>query len=278
MRAPTPLNEPARVDTLRELELLDTEAEGVFDDIVLLAAHVCGTPIALMSLVDAKRQWFKARVGVDVRETDRDSSFCAHGIIKPDEMMIVPDATKDARFADNPLVLGDPQIRFYAGAPLVTHDGHALGTLCVIDRQPRELTAEQEAALRTLRRSLVAELELRRATRALARSHQELDQRVRDRTAELQAGKEQFRTLVECTHDMVQSVDRDGRFLFVNELWRRTLGHDEADVAKARVFDVIHPDSLAHCQELFQRVMQGESVSDIEAKFRAWDGRTVIVE
>ncbi|HAV60787.1 MAG TPA: hypothetical protein DCY13_00280, partial [Verrucomicrobiales bacterium] len=199
MKAPLPHDEQDRVSTLHRLKLLDTGAEEVFDDIVSLAAHLCSAPIGLMSLVDTHRQWFKARVGLDVQETTRDASFCAHAILKPDDILVVEDATKDDRFAENPLVIGEPKIRFYAGVPLVTADGHPLGTLCVIDRKPRRLTAEQESALRALCRSLVTELELRRATQDLVRLNESLDRRVREQTAAGRESEGKMRALVQWT-------------------------------------------------------------------------------
>lgn len=145
---------------LRRYRILDTEPERSFDDLALLASHICGTPMALITLVDERRQWFKSRVGVSVTETSRAISFCTHAIQQTD-LFVVPDATRDERFKNNPQVTGDAHIRFYAGAPLVTPDGHALGTLCVVDRVSRTLTPEQLEALDALRRQVQTQLQLR---------------------------------------------------------------------------------------------------------------------
>jgi len=155
-----PANEQQRLAALRGYEILDTKPEAAFDDLTLLASYVCQTPVALISLIDADRQRFKSKVGVSVSETSRDIAFCASAILQSD-VFIVPDASQDERFAENPLVLSDPKIRFYAGATLMT-DGHALGTLCVVDRVPRELRPEQLEALRALSRQVQTQLEFRR--------------------------------------------------------------------------------------------------------------------
>jgi GAF domain-containing protein len=161
MSCPTPENEKARLNTLRGYKILDTKPEERFDDLARLAANLCGAPIALISLVDEDRQWFKSKCGLEVSETPRVQAFCAHAIMS-EELFVIPDALRDSRFADNPLVLGEPHIRFYAGAPLVAPNGHILGTLCVVDQIPRELSPHQLEALRILARQVMAQIELGR--------------------------------------------------------------------------------------------------------------------
>ena len=166
MMYPVPENEAARLRTLRSYKILDTKPEERFDELTRLAALICGVPISLISLIDADRQWFKSRFGLDVQETPRAHAFCTHAIMQP-EMFVVPDASQDERFAHNPLVTGDAHIRFYAGAPLAARDGHLLGTLCVIDREPHTLTPAQTDALKILGRLVIANVELQSDLREL---------------------------------------------------------------------------------------------------------------
>jgi GAF domain-containing protein len=161
MKAAIPKNEAKRLQVLWQYNLLDTMPEEIFDELTELAGLICGAPISMITLVNERRQWFKSKVGVDTEENNRDVSICAHAILQKN-LFIIPDATRDIRFKNNPLVTGKPKIRFYAGAPLVTHDGFPLGTLCVIDRIPRELTPAQTRAMQLLSRHVMALLEQRR--------------------------------------------------------------------------------------------------------------------
>ncbi len=157
MSHPIPENEDERLNTLHGYGILDTHPEDRFDELTRLAALICGTPISLISLVDEDRQWFKSKTGLAVCQTPREEAFCAHAILSP-ELLVVPDASQDPRFATNSLVLGDLHVRFYAGAPLTAPNGHHLGALCVIDRVPRQLSREQLEALRILSRQVMAQV------------------------------------------------------------------------------------------------------------------------
>ena len=168
------VNETERLESLNSYQVLDTAPEQVFNDIAQLAAFICGTPISLVSLIDGERQWFKARVGLQTQETSREHAFCQYAM-RANNVYEVRDATTDERFAQNPLVTGDPNIRFYAGAPLLSPEGQPLGTLCAIDTIPRELTTDQRDALRILARQVMAHLELRRIRVQLEDERQKLD-------------------------------------------------------------------------------------------------------
>ena len=209
-------NEQARVEALHSYKILDTDPEKAFDDLTVLAAHICETPIALISLIDTDRQWFKSRVGVNVTETPRELAFCNKAIQQP-ELFVVPDATKDPRFSSNPLVVNDPKIRFYAGAPFTSSAGFPLGTLCVVDMVPRELNASQKDALQALSRQVQAQLELRRNLLELRTALAERDRAEAQRDAtivELQHALDHVRRLSgllpacsACKLDMTISAD-----------------------------------------------------------------------
>jgi signal transduction histidine kinase len=170
-------NEEQRLQSLDQYAILDTEEEAAYDKITELASKICGTPISLISLVDQKRQWFKSHHGLDARHTDREVAFCAHAIHEPNKLFVIEDSRKDERFHDNPLVTDDPNVIFYAGAPLVEESGHALGTLCVIDHQPKQLDEQQKSALKSLSEHVVQLMSLRKQNRELKTANIELEKK-----------------------------------------------------------------------------------------------------
>ncbi len=230
MEAPLPANETQRLKVLRSLDLLDTEAESEFDELTTLAAQICNVPVALVSLVDENRQWFKSKVGLEVDETSREVAFCAHSILKPNEIMEIPDARQDKRFANNPLVTEDPKIRFYAGAPLTTSSGYTLGTLCVLDYSPRTLSDSQKKALEILRLLVVRQIELRNSYRALknlqgmlSAKNIQLETEIEDSAISLEQemglrieSEILSRRILDMALDAVISVDQAGKVIYWN--------------------------------------------------------------
>jgi PAS domain S-box-containing protein len=259
MIAPLPPDEEQRLKALDRYEILDTEPEPAFDDLARLAAQVCGTPIALISLVDPCRQWFKAKVGLTACEGSRDIAFCAHAILQRG-LVVVPDTLADERFADNPLVTGDPMIRFYAGAPLVTPDGQALGTLCVIDRTPRQLSGEQQAALAALGRQVMSRMDLRLRNRELGRTI----------AAEQSAAAAQARLHFAIDHSLegIALLDRAGRFTRLNPAFAALYGFDVAELTGRPWQTVFSPAWVGTVEQTIlpilcqRRIWQGEVVGE----------------
>jgi len=259
MKAPLPENEAARLESLHRYAILDTLPEQEFDDLSRLAALICGTPIALVSLVDENRQWFKAKVGIEDTETPRDVAFCAHAI-QDSGVMVVRDALADERFRSNPLVTGSPNVRFYAGAPLRTPDGYALGTLCVIDRVPRELSADQLEALKALSRLVVNELELRRSVGDLSKA-------VRER----RLVESELDQLFNLSSDLFCIAGFDGYFKRLNPSWEQTLGISREELLSRPYVEFIHPDDREITRKEADKIVGGEVTFSFENRFRRGD-------
>jgi PAS domain S-box-containing protein len=252
--APIPPNERERLAALRRARLLDTLPERAFDDLAIIVSAICGTPIGLVTLVDERRQWFKARVGLEEQETSREVAFCAHTILY-EQGLEVPDATADPRFAENPLVTGPMNLRFYAGVPLRDPDGYALGAVCALDKRPRTLTGEQRLALQALSRQAADALKLRATARALEQARWQLED------------------LLEHTRMLVQILRADGRFHFVNRSWRDALGYSEEQLSSLRFADVVAVEDQARLSSL----LSVETHREVELRLVTRDGRPLTV-
>lgn len=262
-------SEAQRLLTLRDLVVLDSEPEEVFDSIARLASQVCGAPIALLSLVDEERQWFKANVGLPgVNETPRDVAFCDHAIRSP-ELFKVPDATQDARFAENPLVTGAPDIRFYAGAPLALSSGARVGTLCVIDRRPRDLSEAQIATLQSLAAIATQALELRRnlinKTLAIRSEYEKA----------LSASEARHRALVEQQSELVGLCHPNGELVYANPAYARHFGHTPAEMVGLNLLDRVDPNDREQVKARLLAAMQTGQECSGENRLLSADGRTL---
>lgn len=238
--APHIPDEARRIAQLRSLGVLDSLPEEAFDHITALASAICETPIALISLVDENRQWFKSRVGLDAVQTPREVAFCAHAIHTPDQVMVVENAELDRRFHDNPLVIGHPDIRFYAGAPIVSGDGHALGTVCVIDRRSRTISEAQQSSLQSLAKLVMTLIEHDAQRRA-----QEAERaKAVARESEIQAA------LTAAGLDLLSFVDADYRYRYVNRCYLEYWARSESEIIGRRI-----PELMG--ERLFQEVVKG---------------------
>jgi PAS domain S-box-containing protein len=242
MNPPIPDSESERLESLRSYRLLDSRPEQDFDDLTELAANICGAPISLVSLVDESRQWFKSKVGFAPSETSRNISFCGHAILE-DQVMVVPDAKRDPRFASNPMVLEEPRVQFYAGAPLVNPQGHALGALCVMDRVPRELTRRQLEALKILSRQVVSQMELRK------------------RAWELAASEERLRVVTQNARVGLVVVNEDRRYVYANDEYVKILGLAFKPIVGERVADVLASEYDEQIRPRLDRAFAGETLA-----------------
>ncbi|HEY9045080.1 MAG TPA: PAS domain S-box protein [Ohtaekwangia sp.] len=260
--------ETGRLDALRKFRILDTRDEQDLNDIVTLAASICGTPMCVISLVDDERQWFKARVGLNIQETPREQAFCAYTILQ-DDILIVADATKDLRFATSALVTGEPGVRFYAGMPLITSEGYKIGTLCVMDRVPKELNDFQLTGLRTLANNVTKQIELKYVISEMdvkAKNLEESNYQLNVLNQELLATEEeirsnldhiqmlqdhleirerQYRELVEDAPDLIYELDPNGNFVFVNPVMERISGYSKDELLQMKYWELVHPN----CQQ-----------------------------
>lgn len=264
-RVPIPLNEPSRLLALQSYDIMDSGQELRYDDITLLASRICGTPMALISLVGEDRQWFKSKIGLEGSETSRELAFCAHAIVEPDKVLTVADAQLDDRFATHPYVTGDPHVRFYAGAPLVSADGHALGTLCVIDREPRQLQPHQQDALLALSRQVMALMEERRTSAALRGAMQALTR-----------SEALFREAYENAPIGIALVSPEGEWLRVNQSLCDILGYSAEQLTRTTFQAITHPEDLESDLLLARRTLAREIRSyQLEKRYLHRNGESV---
>ncbi|MBD2111887.1 MULTISPECIES: ATP-binding protein [Cyanophyceae] len=268
--APLPDNEAERLKVLHSLSILDTAPEDSFDDLTRLASQICGTSIALVSLVDTDRQWFKSRVGLLMTETHRDIAFCSHAILQPN-LFLVPDTSTDERFSENPLVTGDPHIRFYAGAPLMTSEGSAIGTLCVLDQEPRRLSAEQTESLKIISRQVARQIEQRRDLASLA----QISLDVHQIGEKLRLSQERFELATLGSSGGIWDWDMKTKEVFFSPRWKNILGYADHEIPNRleEWFERLHPEDVQRAQNALTAYLKREiSTYDLEYRLQHKDG------
>lgn len=255
---PKPENEVERLKALKEYSILDSLPEKEYDAITQLASYICGTPIALVSLIDKDRQWFKSSVGLGATETPREISFCQYAIMG-EEVYEVTNALENKLFADNPLVTGNPDIRFYAGAPLTDSDGFNLGSLCVIDTKPKILTEEQKNALQLLAGQVVLLLDARK------------------KNLELNKSQVEFQNFIKLSKDLVCIANVDGLFYKVNPAFTSVLGYSKEELEGSPFVNFVHPDDLASTSREVEKLSNGELTISFENRYLCKNGKYVIL-
>ncbi len=271
--------ETARLQALLDYNILDTPQEESFDSLARLAAHVCEVPIVFISMLDAERQWHKARIGAEGSEVPREHTFCDH-TIRQDELFEIPDSLSDERFIDNPFVTGEPHIRFYAGMPLRSPDGYNVGTLCVVDKSPRELNSAQKEALRTIAKQVVLQLELRKRNEKLSEALTKLvEERIHDTNVQLRAKEAEADYLLEALNKANATVEFDaaGKILQANSNFLKLVGYTPEEIADC------HWEKLNCCSEaldqeqLWEQISQGD-VDQERLQIQGKDGKTYWVK
>ncbi|MGG6242248.1 ATP-binding protein [Nodosilinea sp. AN01ver1] len=268
--APLPENEAERLRILHSLSILDTAPEDIFDDLTRLASQICGTPIALVSLIDADRQWFKSSIGMTITETSRDIAFCSHAILQTD-LFLVLDTSIDERFFDNPLVSGEPHIRFYAGTPLITSEGAAIGTLCILDQKPRQLSAEQAESLKIITRQVVRQIEQRRDLASLAQISLEIHQI----GEKLRLSQERFELAILGSSGGIWDWNMKTKEVFFSPRWKSILGYEDHEISNnlEEWSQRLHPEDVQYVQNALAAYLKREITAyDLEYRLQHKDG------
>ncbi|GAC1446804.1 MAG: hypothetical protein NVSMB56_08980 [Pyrinomonadaceae bacterium] len=272
MQVPLLVDESATLETLRSYEVLHTAKEQVFDELATLAARICQTPMAFITFLDGERFWFKSSIGVCLTDTPQCIAFCTHTVLRSD-IFIVNDALADERFSAHPFVIGEPHIRFYAGVPLLTGDGHALGTLCVADLVPRELSPEQQDSLRVLSCQIISKLELRKHVASLSRTTGKRENTLRETPAldvirnkkileELHEREASHRIVAEMASDAIVTIDANSTILFANRATENIFGYNAAELNGARL-TMLMPERLRHLHEAGMRRYTGAGEKNV---------------
>lgn len=270
-KPPIPDNEKQRQESLESYQILDSLPEQSLDDLTFIASQICQTPIALVSLVDNDRQWFKSKFGLDADETHRDISFCGHAINDPHQIFEIQDAKQDKRFKDNPLVINDLNIGFYAGVPLVNASNLALGTLCVIDQKPRKLSSDQKKALQALSREVMSKIESRK-------NQLLLDTEIHQKKQDLNQSEAKYYNLYHEAPDMMVSVDSETRTIKdCNNTLLHKLGYKKTEIINQDIFNVYHPDCHDDVAKSFQNFIQKGTVSNSKLILKKKDGEKLHV-